>query len=110
MTAPVPASAARAGVEAAARRAVRLLGGEGGPLGGSAVSVIMAAADAYRDALPDDDGRDVHLLGAEGTGTACRARWTDPGALARTGNPAAVSRGACTRSLRYRAMTGAGSG
>lgn len=103
------AAAAREGLEAVIRRVATTLDGDGRPrslLGEGAIRAVLAAADAYRDAAPDDDGRVVHLEGLEGDHTACRRRWKDPELLKVTGNPAAVNCPRCRRSLRYRAMTG----
>lgn len=105
------ASAAREGLEAVLRRVATTLDGDGRPrslLGEGAVTAVLSAADVYRCAAPDDDGRVVHLEGLEGDHTACRRRWKDPELLKVTGNPAAVNCPPCKRSLRYRAMTGGG--
>jgi hypothetical protein len=103
----VTASDARSELEAVIFRAFAGTPGRDRPMPGAAVDVILAAADRYRDAAPDGDGRVVHLTGAGGR-PACRYRWLNPDALALTGNPAAVTCGRCRRSLRYRALAGGG--
>lgn len=78
-------------------------------LGEDAIGALLRAADSYRDASPDYDGRTVHLEGIAGARTACRYRWQEYSAklLVLTGNPAAVTCGACLRSRLYRDMTAA---
>ena len=105
------AAAARERVEAVIRRVATTLDGNGRPrsvLGEGAITAVLSAADAYRCAAPDDDGRVVHLAGLEGDHTACRRRWKDPRTLRVTGNPVAVTCPRCRRSLRYREATGGG--
>lgn len=105
------ASDAREEVEALIRRAVTFRDGSGrlrSALTEDEISAVLAAADRYRDALPDDDGRTVHLEGLAGADSACRYRWQEPGLLALTGNPAAVTCTRCFKSRRYRDMTGQG--
>jgi hypothetical protein len=107
----VSASEAREELEALVRRSATLLDGAGRPrcvIGNTAVDAILALADAYRRAAPDEDGRTVHLEGLAGAQTACRFRWQDYSArlLVLTGNPAAVTCEACRRSRRYRDLTG----
>lgn len=104
----VTASDAREELEAALRRAATLRDGAGRlrcVLGEGAIGAILAAADRYRDAPPDADGRTVHLEGLAGADSACRYRWQEPGLLSLTGNPAAVTCTRCFKSRRYRDMT-----
>jgi hypothetical protein len=108
----VTASDAREEVEALIRRAATVRDGSGrvrSVIGEAEISAVLAAADRYRDAPPDDDGRTVHLEGLMGADSACRYRWQVPGLLALTGNPAAVTCTRCFKSRRYRDMTERGS-
>jgi hypothetical protein len=104
------ASDAREELEAAIRRSATFPDGSGRRrcvLGEAAIEALLRAADSYRDAPPDSDGRTVHLEGLAGARTACRYRWQEYSAklLVLTGNPGAVTCGACLRSRRYRDMT-----
>lgn len=106
------ASDAREELEAAVRRAATFRDSAGRlrcVLSEDAIGALLGAADRYRDAAPDSDGRTVHLEGLAGARTACRYRWQDYSGklLVLTGNPVAVSCGACLRSRRYRDLTAA---
>jgi hypothetical protein len=79
-------------------------------MGFGVMDAALEAADRYREAAPDGDGRTVHLEGTAGAQTACRFRWQDPSLLSLTGNPAAASCRRCRRSRRYKDLTGGGDG
>jgi hypothetical protein len=104
------AADAREELEALIRRSATFTDGRGRRrclLGEDVIRALLAGADTYRDAPPDADGRTVHLDGLAGARTACRYRWQEYSArlLLLTGNPAAVTCGACLRSRRCRDMT-----
>lgn len=95
------AGQARADLAAALRQAAPGITGDD-------MMAVLAAADSYRDAEPDRDGRVVHLRGPAGWHSACRRRWQDPDRLRLTGNPALVNCPRCRGSLRYRSLTDPG--
>ena len=109
----VTATDAREELEALVRRSATLADAAGrrrSVLAEEAIGAILDAADRYRQAVPDTDGRTVHLEGLAGADSACRYRWQEPGLLSLTGNPAAVTCTRCFKSRRYRDMTGGGNG
>ncbi len=117
MSAPVTAPVARERLAALVRRLATVPGSSGKSccvLSRADLEAVLAAADAYRAAAPDEappGGRPVHLVRGDGGHSACQYRpWQDPGRHASTGNPALVTCGRCRRTVLYKSLTGGGEG